>query len=1094
MSLTSSRKIAPGYEPISGYTLEQKIGEGGFGEVWRCNAPGGLKKAVKFVFGANDAHRGSRELKSLERIKGVHHPFLLTLERFGVVDDQLVIVTELADGSLEDILKRHIDRGSCGIPRQALLSYLHDAADALDYLHSSYQLQHLDIKPGNLLMVGGHVKVGDFGLLKDLRENDHSIVGGLTPIYAPPEVFDGRPNINSDQYSLAVMYQELLTGTRPFSGRTIAQLATQHVHAAPNLEPLPPADRVAVARALEKDPSRRFESCIEFVEALRTTRQRESTVVSRVATTETAQAAKVEDLPSLNADSKILNSRVTGHAFVVAIGGAGGECLHELRGRVATLHSACPLDLHSVLIDTDMHNIHAARLTEASDRIPPATILHTPLRTAQEYRDGSGDHLRSVSRRWLYNVPRSGTTEGMRPLGRLAMVDHAEKIDAGLREAIDHLAAVCGERVPSIYVVGSLSGGTASGMLLDVTPRLRSLLDEAGLEHAKILPLFSSVCMQGNPQQNVKLHDTHSAISEIRHFMLPGNSYPGDPAIGWPSVPAVRNPIRNTYIILEGDQQTPESPSASATIVDYLWADATGASDLLESARRCELQDAGAMSKPMIRTVGVARLKCLRALEENLLAPAAARQLLLRWLGRPAESKEIAGPLAERLNNRCQFDPELTIEFIVNRFGDNDASKADFFSKLLNPLSDEALQSSDEIENLLFTYLDDAKVGDELNRRSAGQLLTLKRELVARLNDGRIDITSAVQAVERLTVDLRAQVKSFRDAMGQANLEASSSNKESQVDHRAIKHGDMSQLVDFLRNAELIALERIQAIARQMSLDALVKLCSQLEMLHAQLTETAIGIARAVRSVPGDTRDDENPWTEMPQEIQSRFVAILDHLHSQTAQRWLTLPLVQPNADWDASSMATDLVAECLPVVEGVVDQHRKASDLGSGESTSSESAGSKPSSTNGRTPTALYRTSPMTGGMEATGQINPQETQSIAGKSVRTNRWSQQTTVESALAVATPGLLQCGGRQRLLLLVGSDSERERLESKVTSAHKGSLTTVVIPGVTPVLVHEGQQIPVDEILTRFELLAGGNSQISKRLHTRTDIAWNELRI
>ena len=277
MSLTSSRKIAPGYEPISGYTLEQKIGEGGFGEVWRCNAPGGLKKAVKFVFGANDEHRGTRELKSLERIKGVHHPFLLTLERFGVVDDQLVIVTELADGSLEDILKRHIDRGSCGIPRQALLSYLHDAADALDYLHSSYQLQHLDIKPGNLLMVGGHVKVGDFGLLKDLRENDHSIVGGLTPIYAPPEVFDGRPNINSDQYSLAVMYQELLTGTRPFSGRTIAQLATQHVHAAPNLEPLPPADRVAVARALEKDPSRRFDSCIEFVDALKTPRQREST-------------------------------------------------------------------------------------------------------------------------------------------------------------------------------------------------------------------------------------------------------------------------------------------------------------------------------------------------------------------------------------------------------------------------------------------------------------------------------------------------------------------------------------------------------------------------------------------------------------------------------------------------------------------------------------------------------------------------------------------------------------------------------------------------------------------------------------------------
>src|SRR6056297_405050 len=267
--VATSVKITAGYEPITGYTLEEKIGQGGFGEVWRADAPGGLKKAVKFVFGATDAHRGSRELKSLERIKGVHHPFLLTLERFGIVDDQLVIVTELADGSLEDIYDRHRERGSCGIPRKALLAYLHDAADALDYLHSSYQLQHLDVKPGNLLMVGGHVKVGDFGLLKDLREVDHSVVGGLTPIYAPPEVFDGRPSMNSDQYSLAVMYQELLTGTRPFSGRTIAQLATQHVHSAPNLEPLPPSDRPIVARALEKDPQRRHESCKALIEALR---------------------------------------------------------------------------------------------------------------------------------------------------------------------------------------------------------------------------------------------------------------------------------------------------------------------------------------------------------------------------------------------------------------------------------------------------------------------------------------------------------------------------------------------------------------------------------------------------------------------------------------------------------------------------------------------------------------------------------------------------------------------------------------------------------------------------------------------------------
>lgn len=214
--------IQEGYEPIPGYRVESLLGRGGFGEVWKCEAPGGLKKAIKFVYGAMDQDRATLELKSLNRIKRVQHPFLLNLERFEFVEGRLVIVTELADGSLEDEFAQRRARGSCGIPREQLLSSLRDAADALDYLHQSHGLLHLDIKPGNLLVLGKHVKVADFGLLKDLKELDCSIVGGLTPVYAPPELFDGRPGLHSDQYSLAVMYQEMLTGIRPFSGRSIA--------------------------------------------------------------------------------------------------------------------------------------------------------------------------------------------------------------------------------------------------------------------------------------------------------------------------------------------------------------------------------------------------------------------------------------------------------------------------------------------------------------------------------------------------------------------------------------------------------------------------------------------------------------------------------------------------------------------------------------------------------------------------------------------------------------------------------------------------------------------------------------------------------
>ena len=117
-------------EPILGYEVTERIGAGGYGEVWKANAPGGLTKAIKFVYGYLDDERARRELKALSRVKLVRHPFLLSLERIEVVDGQLLIVTELADKSLKDRQDECKAAGMVGIPREELLGYLRDAADA----------------------------------------------------------------------------------------------------------------------------------------------------------------------------------------------------------------------------------------------------------------------------------------------------------------------------------------------------------------------------------------------------------------------------------------------------------------------------------------------------------------------------------------------------------------------------------------------------------------------------------------------------------------------------------------------------------------------------------------------------------------------------------------------------------------------------------------------------------------------------------------------------------------------------------------------------------------------------------------------------
>lgn len=262
-------------EPIPGYRLLDRLGRGGFGEVWRCEAPGGIFKAVKVIHGdlrnrENDDYRfAEQELKAIRRVKQVRHSFLLALDRIDIVDGRLVITMELADCNLWDRFHECHKQGHHGIPREELLQYMSEAAEVLDLMYDKHQLQHLDIKPQNLFLLYNHVKVADFGQVKDLEGLVASVTGGITPVYAAPETFDGFVSRYCDQYSLACVYQELLTGVRPFDGNSMQQLLMQHLQAEPNLSPSPPGDRPALARALAKKPEDRFPSVAAMVKAIR---------------------------------------------------------------------------------------------------------------------------------------------------------------------------------------------------------------------------------------------------------------------------------------------------------------------------------------------------------------------------------------------------------------------------------------------------------------------------------------------------------------------------------------------------------------------------------------------------------------------------------------------------------------------------------------------------------------------------------------------------------------------------------------------------------------------------------------------------------
>lgn len=252
-----------------GYVLDDLLGRGAFGEVYRAFGPGGFPAAVKIIHRSLDHEDAQKELEVLEVLKNLSHPFLLQTLGYWSDEDQLIIVMELADASLHDRLKQCIKESKQGVPPEELLRFFRDAAEALDYLHEQ-GVMHRDIKPANILIKGRHAKVADFGLAKALPITQASIMvsNAGTPAYMAPEAWRGKISRKSDQYSLAATYVELRLNRRIFQSKDMFELMSDQLTKTPDLGGIPDAERAVLQRALDKDHHARFPTCSEFIDAL----------------------------------------------------------------------------------------------------------------------------------------------------------------------------------------------------------------------------------------------------------------------------------------------------------------------------------------------------------------------------------------------------------------------------------------------------------------------------------------------------------------------------------------------------------------------------------------------------------------------------------------------------------------------------------------------------------------------------------------------------------------------------------------------------------------------------------------------------------
>ena len=249
--------IGPGYRVDGRYELGERLGKGTYGEVWRAQEwLGGdyIGDVALKLCEAEQADLRQRLVREAQAMAQLAHPQLVAYRGCGLLEDRLFyLVMELADTSLEALLRTEGPQNT-----EVVAACIRDAARALAHIHGRNAV-HRDVKPANLLRVGGQWKLGDMGLARAVSGQMQTASGAWgSPIYMAPEQAAGHTDRASDVYALGVTAQEALAGVLPYSASTPLELAAMMASTPPMLAAdLEPPWDVLIPLMLSREPSDR---------------------------------------------------------------------------------------------------------------------------------------------------------------------------------------------------------------------------------------------------------------------------------------------------------------------------------------------------------------------------------------------------------------------------------------------------------------------------------------------------------------------------------------------------------------------------------------------------------------------------------------------------------------------------------------------------------------------------------------------------------------------------------------------------------------------------------------------------------------------
>jgi serine/threonine-protein kinase len=264
-------KISAG-DRVGDYRVLDEIPGGGMGRIFRVqNLISGRIDAMKVLLPGlpEEARAEERFLREIQVLAGLEHPNITALRTATRVEDLIVMIMEYVDGTT---LEKRLEGGP--VPLQESLDYIRQTALGLSYAHER-GVVHRDIKPSNIMITPqGKVKLMDFGIAKvaaDQRLTRTGLSIGSVHYMSPEQIQDRDVDQRSDVYSLGIVLYEVTTGKKPYDAEYYLNIVYAHLQGepVPPVGPgIPPTLTDVILKAMAKDPSERYQTAKQFLEAL----------------------------------------------------------------------------------------------------------------------------------------------------------------------------------------------------------------------------------------------------------------------------------------------------------------------------------------------------------------------------------------------------------------------------------------------------------------------------------------------------------------------------------------------------------------------------------------------------------------------------------------------------------------------------------------------------------------------------------------------------------------------------------------------------------------------------------------------------------